>query len=62
MEYGLRGWEGLLAILAGEDLVLILVLMEYGLRAILKMAVLEERLEVLILVLMEYGLRVVVWK
>ena len=31
--------------------------MEYGLRAILKMAVLEERLEVLILVLMEYGLR-----
>ena len=37
--------------------VLILVLMEYGLR-VLKMAVLEERLEsVLILVLMEYGLR-----
>ena len=36
--------------------VLILVLMEYGLRG--KMAVLEERLEsVLILVLMEYGLR-----
>ena len=31
--------------------------MEYGLRAILKMAVLEERLDVLILVLMEYGLR-----
>ena len=55
MEYGLRAFEGL-DIPAREALVLILVLMEYGLRETLRVR-LDGHYYVLILVLMEYGLR-----
>ena len=56
MEYGLRGES---EPRSGEaQCVLILVLMEYGLRVLAVLAYKDLSLPVLILVLMEYGLRV----